>query len=199
MILKNSELTREFTPGTTGWTVQDLDDPAIERLWFQGRYELVDGVLTRMPPAYFSGGEALFNLMFLLKTHMRAEGIEGRWSVEVDIVLRDDRVARSGAAFMEPSAWRRHLAAARKAGKTDVKRMRVYGPPTLIIESVSPKHERHDEVTKRRWYAEAGVPHYRIVNALKQSLDLFVLNDGEYLVEASAQRRGKVRSTLFPK
>ena len=38
-----------------------------------------------------------------------------------------------------------------------------------------------------------------IVNALKESLDLFVLNDGAYTLEASAEGRGKVRSSLFPK
>jgi hypothetical protein len=32
---------RPFQPGTTGWTVRDLDDPEIERQWFSGRYEIV--------------------------------------------------------------------------------------------------------------------------------------------------------------
>lgn len=47
--------SRPFEPGTTGWTVHDLDDPEIERQWFEGRYEIVEGVLTKMPPAYFTG------------------------------------------------------------------------------------------------------------------------------------------------
>ena len=59
--MQNMPLTvesRPFLPGTTGWTASDLDDPQIERLWFSGRYEIVEGVLTSMPPAYLAGGSA---------------------------------------------------------------------------------------------------------------------------------------------
>lgn len=59
--------SRPFEPGTTGWTVHDLDDPEIERQWFQGRYEIVEGVLTKIPPAYFAGGNVLFNVMHRIK------------------------------------------------------------------------------------------------------------------------------------
>jgi hypothetical protein len=43
-------VARPFLPGTTGWTASDLDDPAIERGWIRGSYEIVEGVLTTMPP-----------------------------------------------------------------------------------------------------------------------------------------------------
>ena len=43
--------SRKFRPGTTGWTAGDLDDPAIEATWERGRYEIVEGVLTKLPPA----------------------------------------------------------------------------------------------------------------------------------------------------
>jgi hypothetical protein len=61
---------RPFVPGTTGWTAEDLDDPAIERQWFEGRYGIVDGVLTTMPPAYFVGQQSLEELVFILKAHL---------------------------------------------------------------------------------------------------------------------------------
>src|SRR5947209_20627581 len=92
--------SRPFEPGTTGWTVHDLDDPEIERQWFQGRYEIVEGVLTKMPPAYFAGGNALFNVMHRLKNHLGARGIFARFSTEVDVVLDDVRVARSDAVML---------------------------------------------------------------------------------------------------
>lgn len=41
-----SKADKPFEPGTTGWTAADLDDPRIEREWFRGRYEIVEGVLT---------------------------------------------------------------------------------------------------------------------------------------------------------
>lgn len=51
--------SKPFRPGTTGWSASDLDDPRIEGKWLRGSYEIVEGVLTRMPPAYFIGGESL--------------------------------------------------------------------------------------------------------------------------------------------
>ena len=69
--------SKPFEPGTTGWTASDLDDPAIEREWFRGRYEIVEGVLTKMPPAYFTGGDEPYEK---LKRALRAEIDEAAWS-----------------------------------------------------------------------------------------------------------------------
>ena len=63
MTAPHVELIRRFEPGTTGWSADDLDDPEIERLWFQGAYEIVEGVLTKMPPAYFDGSIAVQRLV----------------------------------------------------------------------------------------------------------------------------------------
>jgi hypothetical protein len=42
---------KTFEPGTTGWSIDYLDDPEFEPRWCEGRYEISDGVLTKMPPA----------------------------------------------------------------------------------------------------------------------------------------------------
>jgi len=86
---------RRFKVGTTGWTVADLEDPQIERRWFSGRYEIVEGVLTTMPAAYFVAGEAVCNLVFRVHDHVRQAGVKARFSTGVDIVLSERRVARS--------------------------------------------------------------------------------------------------------
>ena len=61
--LTASTLPRPFRVGTTGWTAADLDDPRIERLWERGAYEIVEGVLTKMTPAYFDGSVARQSLI----------------------------------------------------------------------------------------------------------------------------------------
>jgi hypothetical protein len=91
---------KPFEPGTTGWTASDLDHPAIEREWFRGRYEIVEGVLTKMPPAYFTGGEALFKLMLLVHQHCQTHGPKGSFATEVDIVIDEPRVAVANAVFL---------------------------------------------------------------------------------------------------
>ena len=190
--------SRPFEPGTTGWTVHDLDDPEIERQWFQGRYEIVEGVLTKMPPAYFAGGNALFNVMFLVKTRLKRAGLTGRFSTEVDVVVDDDRLARSDAVMMTTHDESRQKKAGRAAGRSDPKRTRILIPPTLIIESISPGHEHHDLKTKRRWYAEFGVPNYWILDGYAESLECLVLEGGKYRRDAFGRRSEEVRPSLFP-
>lgn len=189
---------RRFEPGTTGWTVDDLEDPAIERQWFNGAYEIVDGVLTKMPPAYFSGGESLYNLMRAVDEHAKSLGVKARFSTEVDIVVSRRRVARADAAMLLPDDTAKQAAAARQMGKRDLKRARIYVPPTLVIESVSPGHESHDAEVKRAWYREFGVRHYWLLDAFKQTLDCLRLGTGQYYVDAAGQADGTVRPSLFP-
>lgn len=174
--------SRPFEPGTTGWTARDLDDPAIEREWFKGRYEIIEGVLTKMPPAFFKGGESLFKLMMRLQNHFTAQGLAGTFSGEVDIIIDDARVVVADAVFLTAEERQRQQQASKRAGKPDADRTRILIPPALVIESVSPGHELHDRRTKRRWYAEFGVPNYWILDAYQRSLECLELERGEYRV-----------------
>ena len=145
-----------------GWTASDLEDPAIEREWFRGRYEIVEGVLTRMPPAYFVGGEALQNLLFLLHSHFQQHGPKGSFATEVDIVTDEARIAVADAVFLTVAERARQDEASRRAGETDSRRGRILVPPTLIVESTSPGPELHDYRTKR---AGMGISACRITGS----------------------------------
>jgi Uma2 family endonuclease len=190
--------SRPFVPGTTGWTAQDLEDPQIERLWFQGRYEIVNGVLTTMAPAYFPGTRSLQELMYILKTELKRQRIADDFGAEVDIHIDEDRVVRADAVWLTPQEWDRQREATARAGKTDPGRTRILIPPTLVIESISPGHERHDERTKRRWYAEFGIPNYWILDGFTRSLKCLVLRAGEYQVDCEGRDKDELRPALFP-
>lgn len=189
---------RAFQPGTTGWTARDLDDPEIERLWFSGRYEIVEGVLTTMPPAYFAGGNAAFNLTFFVKTFMRERGILGRFASEVDIVIDEPRVLRADAAMLTPADEAKQEEAARHARRVDCTRTRLLVPPTLVLESVSPGHEMHDRRTKRKWYCEFGIENYWILDRFERSLQCLILRDGSYHDDAVGRGDEDIRPSLFP-
>jgi hypothetical protein len=94
---------RRFVVGTTGWSVEDLDDPRIERLWDRGRYEIVEGVLTRMPPAYFDGALPIGRLQSLIAVHLAAQGQRGDFAPEVDFIVGRRRVARVDLMFLTPA------------------------------------------------------------------------------------------------
>jgi len=188
--------SRPFVPGTTGWAARDLDDPQIERLWFEGRYEIVEGVLTTMPPAYFVGGETLLRLISRVVLHTGEAA--GSFATEVDIVVSEDRVARADAAFLTPADKQRQRDAALAAGRKDLARTRILIPPTLIIECPSPGHESHDHRTKHRWYAEFGVPNYWLLDPFKSTLQCLVLRDSTYHDDTVGRGNDEIRPSLFP-
>src|SRR2546430_933419 len=99
--------TREFTPGTTGWTADDLDDPEIERLWDAGAYEIVEGVLTLMPPAYHDGTLPLSRLRRIIERYLDQQKIPGDCTGEDDVILDRKRIARVDMLFMTPEDHRK--------------------------------------------------------------------------------------------
>jgi len=190
---------KPFIPGTTGWTAADLGDPAIESAWMAGRYEIIEGVLTLMPPAYFTGGEAAFRLVFLLESHLRATGASGGgFSPEADIVISPRRVVRADFAYLTGQQKVAQREASEKIGRKDARRSRILVPPMLIIESVSPGHEAHDHETKRSWYAAFGVRHYWLLNVFDRSLTCLVLEASEYREECQGRSNEVVTPSLFP-
>jgi Uma2 family endonuclease len=188
---------KPFRPGTTGWTASDLDDPRIEAKWDRGRYEIINGVLTRMPPAYYTGGEALVNLMFELLSELKRAEIGGRFSVEVDIIFDEQRVVKGDSCFLTPADAKKQMAEAKKHGKPNPARARIYIPPTIVIESVSPGHHDHDRVTKFAWYGEFGVKHFWILDAFRRTLDAFALERGKYKCVAKLADSDTFRPVAF--
>jgi Uma2 family endonuclease len=190
--------SKRFDPGTTGWTAADLDDPAIEAEWFKGRYEIVEGVLTKMPPAYFAGGSALFNLMVEVDRHCKAHGPKGSFATEIDIIIDDARVVVADAVFLTSEQRARQDEAAHRARREDVRKTRILVPPLLVIESVSPGHEQHDRQTKFRWYAEFGVTHYWIMDAFARRLECFTLAGAAYQLDHLGSNNEIISPSAYP-
>ena len=67
-------------PGTLGWTASEMENPVLRRLWDEGRYEILDGILTVMPAASFLGGQCSAELLYLLKNYLRDRKIPAQFS-----------------------------------------------------------------------------------------------------------------------
>src|SRR5258708_36500721 len=98
---------RLFQPGTTGWTARDLEDPNTEAQWLSGNFEIVEGVLAKMPPAYFAGGRALFKLMIAIERRPNGERLPGDFATEVNIVVDEARVPVADAVWLSPEDQKR--------------------------------------------------------------------------------------------
>jgi len=184
--------------GTIGWRAGDLDDPETRFLWDSGRFEIVEGVLTLMPPAYFRGGNVVDNLKFILKSHFQARQIRASFSGEVDIIVDESRVARADGVAVVGKDLPRFEALQFDPPKTSWKDHSLTLPPTIIIESISEGHEAHDRVTKSKWYADFKVPNYWIVDGFARTLECLRLKGTRYIVEAKGKHNQIVKPPSFP-
>jgi Uma2 family endonuclease len=151
-----------------------------------------------MPAACFGGGEMLANLLFAFMSQLKHQKIPGSFSIEADMIIDEQRVVKGDSCFMTPEDKKRQRIEARKHGKADPNRARVYVPPTIIIESISPGHQAHDRVTKFAWYAEFGIRHFWIIDPFKQKLDEFVLERGKYKQVAKLSGNAIFKPAAFP-
>ena len=170
----------QLQPGTKGWTLDDVDDPETHSLWDQGRYEVHNGVLTVMPPAYFCGGATADNLKFLLRAYFAGQAVRCTTSAEVDLGVTAAQVVRADGVAIWGDDLPRFEALRFPPPRTHWSQHVLTRPPTLVIESVSQGHEEHDRQTKRRGYAGFGVRHYWIVDGLRRTLDCLLLDGDQY-------------------
>ena len=159
----------------------------------------MEGVLATTAPAYFDGGSSLYSLTRMLDRHFEREGVAAKFAFEVDLVLTETRVLKPDAVLMTESDLRKQKAVqAKRRRRRNVAYGRLRVPPTLVIESVSLDHEPHDRQVKRAWYAEAGVPHYWMLDAYHRPLECLLLHEGAYRLDQSGRRRAVLRPAAFP-
>jgi Uma2 family endonuclease len=192
--------TRELIPGTTGWTANDLDDPGIGAAWEAGTFQIIEGVLALMPPAYWDNSEALQRLLGIVRDHLRSRGLPAGFACEVDVIVGDARVPKADAVYMSEADKSRQIRANRSRRKPKgVKLGRLRVPPTLVIENISRGHESEDRIVKRRFYAEAEIPNYWILDFYQKSLECLVLErSGVYAIDQLGRGKGKVMPACFP-
>lgn len=185
-------------PGTTGWSILDLEEPEIENLWDRSHFEIIEGVLTEMAPAYYDGGVALLNLIDCVKDHLKKTGQGGHFSIEPDLIISERRVVKVDAVYLTPADEKRQKEANPKTAKRKSNYGRLLFPPTLAIECVSIGHEAHDKETKREWYAKFGIVNYWLLHPYERTLDCLVLNGSSYRVDQAGHFNDVLKPSLFP-
>ncbi len=184
-----------MVPGTVGFSVGDLDNLAYRKVWDSNRYEMIRGGIAHMPPPYFEHGSCVHELLSQIRGHLCERGQRAWSSSEVDLVLSDHTMARvDGVLLLEGD-----MARSRRSLFAESCRLtRLTIPPTLVIESVSLGHERHDREIKPRHYATFGVQNYWIVDAGLRSLLCLRLDGDLYVEDAEAHDIGEIHPSAFP-
>lgn len=130
------------------------------------RYELWEGEL-RMSPSPTSEHQMLSMRLTLTFGTFDPDFERGLFFYSpLDVVLRENVVVQPDFFFVVKS--RREI----------VQEKRVMGPPDLCIEILSPKTSAYDLSRKRRYYEEAGVREYWLLDSVAQALTVYGLAAG---------------------
>ena len=190
---------RKLIPGTTGWTVHDLDDPKIEEEWEANHFQIIEGVLALMPPAYFDNSVALQRLVRIVQGHLEEQGLPFDFGYEVDVIVGETRIPKVDAVYMSDADRTRQLRANKARRKPKgIKYGRLCVPPTLVIENISKGHESEDRIVKRRFYAEAAIPNYWILDVYQKSLECLARKRNDYILDQIGRGKAKVTPACFP-
>ena len=72
------------------------------------------------------------------------------------------------------------------------------GPPTLVVEIVSPSTTRIDRVRKRELYAQHGIPYCWIVDPDEGAVEAYGLVEGRFVLRARALGTAPAALPPFP-
>jgi Uma2 family endonuclease len=104
----------------------------------------------------------------MLNAHVKQRGLGEILLSPVDVILSDRTVVQPDLVYVDPT----------RAGL--VTERAIEGPPTLVVEVISPSTVTIDRVMKPRLYARYAVPYLWLVDAEARVLEAFVLERGEY-------------------
>jgi len=150
------------------------------------RYELHEGELSVTPAPSPAHQRVLRKLLMIVNPYVEAHGLGEVFVAPIDCILDDTTVIQPDVVYLESV----RLPAISTRG--------IEGPPTLVIEILSPSTAQLDRGAKFQLYARHGVPHYWIVDLEARSIEAYTLTEGAYQLTARVSGPGPVSLPPFP-
>src|SRR5437764_8839874 len=151
-------------PPQGSWTYEDyaaLPDDG-------NRYEIVDGVLIMTPAPSAEHQDIVVEIFSALRTHIKLAGLGRVFTGPIDVDLGPKNVYQPDLVVVLNT----HL--------DKVAEKKIIGAPDLAVEVASPSTAAYDRLTKYDVYARAGVTEYWIVKPTRSTVEVLVLEHGEY-------------------
>ena len=152
----------------------------------RNRYEILDGELTVTPAPSTRHQRVSSRLHRILANHILAHQLGDLYAAPTDLILAPTTVVQPDLIFI--SNDRLHLVTERA----------IEGPPTLVIEILSPTTDRTDRLTKAQLYARHRVPHYWLIDLDQQIFEAYELAGDQYNLGARASGAEMFSPSLFP-
>lgn len=150
------------------------------------RYELHDGELSGTPAPSPTHQRVSSNLFAALRHYVKTHGLGEILYAPIDCILNDITIVQPDIVYLEP----RRLQAISARG--------IEGPPTLVVEILSPSTTQIDRGVKFQLYARHEVPYYWIVDPEARSIEAYILTGSAYQLAARLEGAESVSLPPFP-
>lgn len=150
------------------------------------RYEIVNGVLYMSPSPNVPHQRIVIRLIRYLTRYIEDTGLGIVLTAPSDVELSPRNV-------VQPD-----LFVVLNAGLKKVKVSHTIGAPDLVIEIASPSTAIHDRNRKYHIYAQAGVSEYWIAEPTTKSVEVLVLESGEYHSLGVFRGKASISSRVVP-
>lgn len=151
-------------------------------------YELIEGELVLNPAPVPRHQWILAKLHFALHGYLETHQSGRAFFSPIDVVLSSENV-------LEPDIVVLLTDRLSLAGPKNVQ-----GPPNIVIETLSERTRRRDEVTKRRLYEQYGVDEYWIFDPEIDTVKIYrrAGNAFDRAIEINTEAGGTITSPLLP-
>ncbi len=132
------------------------------------RYEIVNGVLIMAPAPSPEHQSIAVRIAYYMFPFIDLAGIGKLFTAPIDVDLGPKNV-------FQPD-----LVVVLNAHLDRVAEKKIIGAPDLVVEIASPSTAAYDRLTKYEKYAHAGITEYWIVKPTRRTVEVLVLENGEY-------------------
>ncbi len=138
------------------------------------RYEILDGILVKEPSPNVMHQRVSRRLQRILEDYIWEFDPAGEvFNAPLDVTFGDISVVQPDILYI--SSQQKHT----------ILEARIDGPPTLVVEILSPSSSRKDRLKKLQIYQRAKVNHYWIINPEEKTVECFALRDELYTLVAT--------------
>ena len=150
------------------------------------RYELHEGELSVTPSPGLDHQDIVGNLFVMLRGHVNARGLGRVFVAPVDCILGDSTVVQPDIVFVET------------ARQSVMGKRGIEGPPTLVVEVISPSSAGIDRRQKLPLYERYAVPYCWIVDPSARTIEAYHLAHGMYRNAGTLLGSAKCSLPPFP-
>ena len=149
------------------------------------RYELINGRLEEMPAPGFEH-QMISKAIVVALDHFVSDRNKGVVVyAPFDVILSETVVVQPDILFISND------------GLKNIKNDRLFGPPDLVVEIVSPTSYAKDRYEKFRLYEKYRVREYWVVLPREKVIEVWCLKEGRYILHSVAAGSGEVESCVL--